>query len=111
MAADDSTPHPATCPADGTNAEKQAQRFKTHAVASPETPAFQESLPATAPKLKLSEDAMSLNIIRLTNSKTYHVPHDTEKEFTRSYYTHAHSPPSAFKANSLLAIDWPICCA
>lgn len=76
------------CNADGYSAEKQAKCFPTQAVAGASEPTFQDSLPATAPTVELSEDAMWLNVTSLVNRNTYYATHGTLKEFARSEYIH-----------------------
>ncbi|KFX94318.1 hypothetical protein O988_06381 [Pseudogymnoascus sp. VKM F-3808] len=76
------------CNADGYSADKQAKCFSTQAVAGASEPTFQDSLPATAPTLQLSEDAMWLNSTSLVNKNTYDSIHGTLKEFTRQEYMH-----------------------
>jgi hypothetical protein len=76
------------CNADGYSADKQAKCFSTQAVAGASEPTFQDSLPATAPTLQLSDYAMWLNSTSLVNKNTYESIHGTLKEFTRQEYMH-----------------------
>lgn len=76
------------CNTNGYSPEKQAKCFSTLAVAGASKPTFQDSLPATAPTVELSEDAMSLNVTSLVNKNTYYATHGTLKEFARSEYIH-----------------------
>jgi hypothetical protein len=76
------------CNADGYGADKQAKCFSTQAVAGASEPTFQDSLPAKAPTVELSEDAMWLNTTSLVNGNTYSAIHGTLKEFTRQEYMH-----------------------
>lgn len=76
------------CNADGYSAEKQAKCFRTQAVAGASEPTFQNSIPATAPTVELSEDAIWLNFTSLVNRNTYYATHGTLKEFARSEYIH-----------------------
>lgn len=76
------------CNADGYGVEKQAKCFRTQAVANALDPTFEDSLPATAPTVELSEDEIWLNVTSLVNRKTYYATHGTLKEFARSEYIH-----------------------
>ncbi|TGO64720.1 hypothetical protein BCON_0006g00010 [Botryotinia convoluta] len=76
------------CDADGYSTEKQAKYFSTQAVAGASSPTFQDSLPAVAPTVELTEDAIWLNVTSLVNKNTYYATHGTEKEFARSEYIH-----------------------
>jgi hypothetical protein len=76
------------CNADGYPAEKQAKCFSTQAVAGASEPTFQDSLPAVAPTVELSEDATWLNVTSLVNCNTYYATHDILGEFSRSEYFH-----------------------
>jgi hypothetical protein len=76
------------CNADGYSTENQAKCFSTQAVAGASEPTFQDSLPATAPTVELSEDEMFLNVTSLVNSNTYYATHGTLGEFARSEYIH-----------------------
>lgn len=76
------------CKADGYSAENQAKCFSNQAVAGASEPSFQDSLPAMAPTLELTEDATWLNVTSLVNRNTYYATHGTEGEFARSEYIH-----------------------
>lgn len=76
------------CNADGYDASKQAKCFSVQAVAGAAEPTFQESLPAIAPTVELSEDDMWINVTSLVNSNVYSSIHGTLKEFARSEYIH-----------------------
>jgi len=76
------------CDADGYSAEKQAKCFGVQAVAGALEPTFQDSLPATAPTVELSEDDMWINVTSLVNSNIYYSTHGTLEEFARSEYIH-----------------------
>lgn len=77
------------CNADGYGGvEKQAKCFRTQAVAGALRPTFEDSLPAIAPTVELSEDDLWLNVTSLVNRNTYYATYGTLKEFTRSEYIH-----------------------
>ncbi|KAI9647605.1 hypothetical protein NHQ30_003990 [Ciborinia camelliae] len=76
------------CNADGYSAEQQAKCFSAHAVAGALNPTFQDSIPAIAPTVELSADALWLNVTSLVNGNKYYATHGTEKEFARSEYIH-----------------------
>lgn len=76
------------CNADRYSADKQAKCFSTHAVAGASEPTFHDSLPAKAPTVELSVDAMWLNTTSLVNKDTYNSIFGTLKEFTRQEYMH-----------------------
>jgi hypothetical protein len=76
------------CRVDGYPAEKQAKCFSTQAVAGASKPTFQDSLPATAPTVELSKDAVWLNVTSLVNRDVYYNTHGTLGEFARSEYIH-----------------------
>lgn len=77
------------CNADGYPADQQAQCFSTYAVGGASQPAFQESLPTTAPTEELAEDAMWLNDTSLVNQDLYSSTHGTYGEFARAEYYHS----------------------
>lgn len=81
------------CNADGYyGVEKQSSCFRTLTQAAAGgnalTPTFEDSLPATAPTVELSEDDLWLNVTSLVNRNTYYATHGTLKEFARSEYIH-----------------------
>jgi len=76
------------CNADGYSAEKQAKCFSVQAVVGASEPTFQDSLPATAPTVELSEDDMWINVTSLVNSNIYYSTHGILGEFARSEYIH-----------------------
>lgn len=76
------------CNADGYPAEKQAECFRIQAVAGASKPTLEDSLPAKAPAVELSEDAVWLNVTSLVNSNVYYATHGTLGEFARSEYIH-----------------------
>ena len=76
------------CNARGYSAEMHAKCFRAQVVAGASEPTFQDSLPATAPTVELSKDAMWLNVTSVVNKNTYYATHGTLKEFARSEYIH-----------------------
>lgn len=76
------------CDADGYPAKKQAKCFSNQAVAGASTPTFEDSLPAKAPTVELTGDAVWLNSTNLVNKDLYYATHGTLGEFARSEYIH-----------------------
>ena len=76
------------CNTNGYDPMKQAKCFSTQALGGAPGPTFQDSIPAIAPTVELSEDAMWLNVTSLVNKNTYHSIHGTLGEFARSEYIH-----------------------
>ncbi|KFY10172.1 hypothetical protein V491_07790 [Pseudogymnoascus sp. VKM F-3775] len=81
------------CNADRYSAEKQAKCFSNQAVGGASEPTFEDSLPASAPTVELSEDAMWLNSTSLVNKNTYSSIFGTLKKFTRQEYMHTRYSP------------------
>ncbi|KAI1171228.1 ferric reductase like transmembrane component-domain-containing protein [Nemania sp. FL0916] len=77
-----------SCGAHGYTMEKQAECFKTHAVAGASEPTFHDCLPETAPTQELAMNATWLNVTSLVNQHMYHATHGTLEEFARSEYLH-----------------------
>ena len=76
------------CDADGYSFKNQVKCFSAQAVAGASEPTFQNSLPAIAPTVELSEDAIWLNVTSLVNHDIYFSSYGSEKEFARSEYIH-----------------------